>query len=389
MIPYTDFLYFGISLYVLVPALIAGFFKRGWRVWLVIATLIMLTLQYTHTRQIFGTAVSELILILVYAIVQWIVALAFLSLRTKGQNRPAFYLALTFNLLPLLAAKFIPLFQPEYPIIFLGLSYITFRVLDVTFGIQDKQIKEVKPLPYLTYLLFFPTISSGPIDRFRRFNEDWNRERTREQFAQDVDGGIHRIFTGFLYKFILAALIKQYWLDPVSAGTSILHTISYMYAYFFYLFFDFAGYSAFAIGFSYFFGIHTPENFNSPFLARDIRDYWNRWHMSLSFWFRDNIYNRFVFAALKGKWFKDSQTASNLGYLLTMTLMGIWHGTALHYIVYGFYHGVLLMTTNWLDKKYKGNRLLNDEGLFWRALSMLITFHLVGFGLLLFSGRLF
>jgi len=69
--------------------------------------------------------------------------------------------------------------------------------------------------------------------------------------------------------------------------------------------------------------------------------------------------------------------------------MGIWHGIALHYIIYGFYHGVLLMTTNWLDKKYKGNRLLNDSRLFWRALSMLITFHLVALGLLFFSGRIF
>lgn len=389
MIPYIDLLYFGISLYVIIPALIIGFFKRGWRVWLVIATAVMLVLQYTHTREIFGSAISELLLLLVYAIVQWFVAAGFLALRAKGQNRAALYAALFFNLLPLLAAKLIPIFEPEYPVIFLGLSYITFRVLDVTLGVQDKLIKQVKPLPYLTYLLFFPTISSGPIDRFRRFNEDWNRDRTREQFTQDVDEGIHRIFTGFLYKFILAALIKQYWLDPAAQGTDLWHTLSYMYSYFFYLFFDFAGYSAFAIGFSCLFGIHTPENFNSPFLARDIRDYWNRWHMSLSFWFRDHVYNRFVFGALKGKWFKDSQTASNLGYLLTMTLMGIWHGTALHYIIYGFYHGVLLMSTNWLDKKYKGNRLLNDSGLFWRALSMLITFHLVALGLLFFSARIF
>ncbi len=389
MTPYIDFLYFGVSLYVIIPALIIGFFKRGWRTWLVIATVIMLSIQYTHPRVVMGRGVSELALLLGYAVLQWVITIAFLSIRKKGINRAAYYTALFFNLLPLLAAKFIPFFNPEYPLLFLGLSYITFRVLDVTIGIQDNFIKDVKPLPYLTFLLFFPIISSGPIDRYRRFSEDWNRERSREQFAQDVDGGVQRIFTGFLYKFILAALIKQYWLDPVSQGTDFLHTLSYMYAYFFYLFFDFAGYSSFAIGFSYLFGIHMPENFNKPFLARDIRDYWNRWHMSLSFWFRDHIYNRFVFGALKGKWFKNSQTASNLGYLLTMTLMGLWHGTAWHYIIYGFYHGVLLIATNWLDKKYKGNRLLNDNGFFWQAISILITFHLVGFGLLLFSGRLF
>jgi membrane protein involved in D-alanine export len=92
---------------------------------------------------------------------------------------------------------------------------------------------------------------------------------------------------------------------------------------------------------------------------------------------------------LKGKWFKDSQMASNLGFMLTMGLMGLWHGLAWQYIVYGLYHGVLLVVTSWLDRRYKGNRLLNDNGLLWRGLSILITFHLVAFGILIFSGRLF
>ena len=256
-------------------------------------------------------------------------------------------------------------------------------------GIQDSVITSIAPLQYLTFLLFFPTISSGPIDRYNRFAEDWKRDRSRDEVLQDLDKAIHRIFTAFLYKFILAALIKQYWLDPVSQGTGIVTIASYMYAYTFYLFFDFAGYSLFAIGFSYIFGVHTPDNFNRPFLSRDIRDFWNRWHMSLSFWFRDHIYNRFVFAALKGKWFKNRYTASYLGYILTMGLMGIWHGTDLHYIVYGFYHGILLAVTTWLDRRYKGNRLLNDKRFVWQGASILLTFHLIAFSLLIFSGRLF
>ena len=332
---------------------------------------------------------SELALLLGYALLQWIITAWFLSVRRKGRNRFAFYMALFLNLAPLLAAKFVPLVQPDYPLLFIGLSYITFRVLDATIGIQDGLIKAVQPAAFLSFLLFFPTISSGPIDRYRRFEKDWNCDRDRQQFLLDLDGGIHRIFTGFLYKFILAALIKQYWLDPVAQVAGALPVLSYMYAYTFYLFFDFAGYSAFAIGFSYIFGIHTPENFNRPFLSRDIREFWQRWHMSLSFWFRDHIYNRFVFAALKGKWFKEAQTASYLGLLLTMGLMGFWHGLALHYIVYGLYHGLLLVATNWLDRRYQGNRLLNAPGLLWRGLSILLTFHLVAFSFLIFSGRLF
>ncbi len=390
MNPYTSFLYFGLALYVLIPAIFAGFFRRISKIWLVLATLPMLAIQYNNIRALTPTtSINEVILVGVYAVSQWIIASVFLFFRKRKSNRFGFYLAILLSLLPLLAAKFMPLFKADYQLFFLGLSYVTFRSLDVIIGIQDSVITSIAPLQYLTFLLFFPTISSGPIDRYNRFAEDWKRDRTREDVLQDLDKAIHMIFTAFLYKFILAALIKQYWLDPVSHGAGIVTIASYMYAYTFYLFFDFAGYSLFAIGFSYFFGIHTPDNFNRPFLSRDIRDFWNRWHMSLSFWFRDHIYNRFIFAALKGKWFKNRYTASYLGYIITMGLMGIWHGTDLHYIVYGLYHGVLLAVTTWLDRRYKGNRLLNDKRFIWRGASILLTFHLIAFSLLIFSGRLF
>jgi membrane protein involved in D-alanine export len=389
MTPFTNFLYFGISLYALVPAVIFGFFKRFWKTWLVIATAFMLVIQYSDINNEENRVIPAILLVLGYALLQWLIAIGFLAIRQRGANKVALYAAITLSILPLVAEKVLPAFNLQSPYVFLGISYITFRSLDVLLGVQDNLIKKINPLQYFVFLLFFPTISSGPIDRYRRFSQDWDKERTRDEVIQDLDGGIHRIFTGFLYKFILAALIKQYWLDVAAAGTGLSSTLSYMYAYFLYLFFDFAGYSAFAIGFSYIFGIHTQENFNSPFISRDIRDFWNRWHMSLSFWFRDHIYNRFTFAALKGKWFKDSQTASQLGFMITMGLMGLWHGLALHYIAYGLYHGALLVITNWLDRKYKGNRLLNDPSPFWRGLSILITLHLVAVGLLIFSGRLF
>ncbi len=389
MIPYTSFLYFGVSLYVILPAIVAGFFKRIWRVWLILATGLMLLVQYSNLRSILPNLPTlELLLVLIYAILQWLIAIGFLSVRKRGRNQFIFYLAILLSLLPLLAAKFVPLFIHDYQIFCIGLSYITFRCLDVLIGIQDGLVQTTPPLQYWSYLLFFPTISSGPIDRFNRFHEDWKRNRSRDQILLDLDGGVHRIFTGFLYKFILAALIKQYWLDPVSTGSGIGPVASYMYAYTFYLFFDFAGYSAFAVGFSYLFGIHTPENFNRPFLSRDIKDFWNRWHMSLSFWFRDHIYNRFVFAALKGHWFQNRYTASYLGYILTMGLMGIWHGTSLNYLVYGLYHGVLLALTDWFSRRFKDSRLLYGKGIGWRAASMFITFHLVAFSFLIFSGHL-
>ncbi len=162
----------------------------------------------------------------------------------------------------------------------------------------------------------------------------WRKSRTRAEFLIDLDGAVHRIFRGFFYKFILAALIKQYWLERAASSGSFAALISYMYAYSFYLFFDFAGYSAFAIALSYLFGVHTPENFDRPFLARNIRDFWNRWHITLSFWFRDHVYMRFLYAAMRGKWFAHKEVAPIVGYFLAFGLMGLWHGPELHYIVY-------------------------------------------------------
>ena len=205
MIPYTSFLYFGILLiYIVIPAIIVGFFKRISKIWLVIATLVMLVIQYYVPQQITKSiSVNELELVAIYAVLQWLIAIIFLLIRKRGKNQFAFYMAVLLSLLPLLAAKFIPLFQPDYQIFFLGLSYITFRSLDVIIGIHDGMIASLPPIQYLTFLLFFPTISSGPIDRYNRFNEDWKRERTRTEFLSDLDGFVHRVFTGFLYKFIL------------------------------------------------------------------------------------------------------------------------------------------------------------------------------------------
>jgi membrane protein involved in D-alanine export len=170
------------------------------------------------------------------------------------------------------------------------------------------------------FIFFFPSISSGPIDRYERFSEDWKQERTTNGYLTDLDSAVHHIFTGFLYKFILASLIKTYWLDVVVSQAGFTATLSYMYAYSLYLFFDFAGYSAFAIGFGRVFGIKMPENFNAPFLAVDIRDFWNRWHISLSTFFRDHVYNRFVFCT-KTSLVPNKYIASYLGSFLSMGLM--------------------------------------------------------------------
>ena len=180
--------------------------------------------------------------------------------------------------------------------------------------------------------------------------------------------------------------IERYWIDRIAPG-GILNSLSYMYGYSLYLFFDFAGYSAFAVGVSYLLGIHTPENFNRPFLAGNIKDFWNRWHISLSTWFRDHVYMRFVLAATKGRWFTGKHTASYLGFFLTFGLMGLWHGIEPYYLLYGLYHGTLSVGHDLFTRWNKPRRVWGN-GPLWRAAGTLVTFHLVCLGFLLFSGRI-
>jgi membrane protein involved in D-alanine export len=387
-VPYADFLYFGLALYVLVPTLLVRLIFGFSQTWILVATVFMLALGYQGTMVVGQTwVVYEVGVMAAYAAYEWALAAGFLRLRTWTPNRWIFYSALALGVAPLVVAKLLPRFSPGSQLGFLGISYVTFRSLDVIFGIRDRLIVGVPPAQYLAYLFFFPTVSSGPIDRYRRFSDDWKRQHSRADFLVDLDGAVHHVFTGFLYKFILAALIQRYWLRPLEGFAGPGAAVSYMYAYSLYLFFDFAGYSAFAIGFSYLLGIHTPENFNRPFLARNIRDFWNRWHITLSFWLRDHVYMRFVMAATKARWFKGRFTASHIGFFLSFGLMGLWHGIEPHYIIYGLYHACLLVGYDVFSRWNKERKLWGD-GPLWRAAGVLVTVHAVCFGFLIFSGYL-
>ena len=389
MTPYADFLYFRVSLVALLPTILHGLTGwRGRRVLIVVTTAAMLAIQYGGPATLGAVrGISELWIVGAYAALEWLLAVGFLAAR-RGRRRPwLFRLALVMALAPLGLARWLPLVAPDWNLGFLGISYVTLRSLDTLICIEDGLVTELPLVEFLGFLLFFPTISAGPIDRYRRFARDWARERTRAEFLQDVDQGVHRIVRGFLYKFILAALIQQHWLTPAASSASVASGISYMYAYALYLFFDFAGYSAFAIGFSYLFGIHTPENFRRPFLAPNIREFWNRWHISLSWWLRDHVYMRFVMAAAKGGWFRSQHLASHVGIILAMGLMGLWHGTQAQYILYGLYQAALLVGHDVFARRIAG-RLPRLPVSIRRPAAVFITFHAVAFGFLIFSGRL-
>jgi membrane protein involved in D-alanine export len=384
MTPYGSFFYFGLLLYVAAGALVASLVGAKARHIIFASTLLMLLVQYGLADHGLPSApLRDIGKVFGFAILQWAVAALFLKARRVRVSRRAFYLAVTLSLLPLAVEKFAAT-GTALLVAFIGISYTTFRALDVIFCVQDGLVKELPFAEYFSYLLFFPAISAGPIDRYRRFRGDYRQTRSRAQVLDDLDAATERIFRGVLYSFVIGPLIDFYWLQPASAASGFIAGLSYMYAYSIHLFFDFAGYSAFAIGVGYLLGVRMLENFNRPFQARNIVEFWNRWHISLSTWLRDHVYGRFVLAAKKGHWFKDRYVPGYIGSVLAFGLMGVWHGTALHYVVYGLYHGVLIVGHTMLTRPDHPSAIHLSP-----LVSRIITFHVVCFGFLIFSGRLF
>ena len=387
MTPYASFFYFGLLLYPLAIGLVLAWFGKLTPGLLLGLTLAMVVVQYSRIQAEGANAFDKVGAVAGFALYQLAIASAFLHVRQRLQSKPAFWVAIILSLLPLALVKVAPTNVGVTLIEFVGVSYVTFRSLDVIIGIEDRLITALSSRQYVLFLLFFPTISSGPIDRFRRFAGDLAQPRTRQILLADVDSGVQHIMRGFAYKFLVAALIKSHWLEPAESAHGMWSTISYMYAYSLYLFFDFAGYSAFAIGVGSMLGIRTPENFRFPFLARNINDFWNRWHISLSTWFRDHVFMRFMLAATRGKWFRSREVASTAAFYVTFLLMGLWHGVALRYVVYGLYHATLLSIHNAFGR-WRRKRGMGEAGLGWQVASTALTFQLVCFGLLIFSGRL-
>ena len=197
--------------------------------------------------------------------------------------------------------------------------------------------------------------------------------------------GIGLFLLGMVYKMVLAAG-AYHVMGYLEGGASPLLLIGYAYAYGIYLFFDFAGYSRMAVGVSCILGVETPDNFRAPFLSVDIREFWDRWHITLSHWFRDFIFTRFIMECTRRKWFSSRLNRACAGFIVNMAVMGLWHGISLSYILYGFYHGFLLAGTEYFQKKsafYKTNK--NKK--WFQTLSWAVTMILVVFGFFLFSGK--
>ena len=265
----------------------------------------------------------------------------------------------------------------------LGFSYLTFRILHTIRDRIKGRLSESSLKEYLIYILFFPAISAGPIDRIDHFLREFPEDQS--PFEKDIIQGGRRLVIGLFKKFVVADTLSMIALGPENVpqiqstgGAWIL-----LYAFTLQIFFDFSGYTDMAIGLARFMNISLPENFNKPYRRQNLTQFWNNWHMTLTKWIRSYFFYPLT-RALRTK-----GTFSVFGVLLitqisTMLLIGLWHGVSLGFVIWGLWHGIGLLVQNRWSTFFK-SRLSNLElpsklDPWLGGVGTFLTFHYVALG---------
>jgi alginate O-acetyltransferase complex protein AlgI len=246
------------------------------------------------------------------------------------------------NLQALMPGSSLPLLEIVVPI---GISFYTFHTISYIVDVAAGRVRATRDvLEYLAYVSLFSQLVAGPIVRFREIESDLKGidGTPREDY---LARGLGFFVIGLIKKVVIADSIAQ-WIDPMLASYQSLSMAGAWLAalgYTFQLYYDFSGYSDMAVGLGLMFGLRIPQNFNAPYRAVGIRDFWRRWHISLSTWLRDYLY-----IPLGGNRHGAARTSANL--LVTLALGGLWHGANWTFVVWGLYHGVLLVLehVSWL-----------------------------------------
>ena len=271
----------------------------------------------------------------------------------------------------------------------LGFSYVAFRIIHTLRDRQMGRLPAVDLTEYVTYVIFFPAFTAGPIDRIERFVKDLRKPSALGNDELLIAG--RRFMIGLFKKFVVAdalaliALNDTNALQVKSAGWMWI----VLYAYAFQIYFDFSGYTDIALGIARLLGINLPENFASPYLKPNLTQFWNNWHMTLTQWFRAYFFNPVT------RWLRSWEKPLSapamiaLTQIATMLLIGFWHGVTWNFALWGLWHGVGLFIHNrwgdmtkaraaeWAVTPFRKN-ILNLGGI-------IVTFHFVALGWVFFA----
>lgn len=266
----------------------------------------------------------------------------------------------------------LPLLEITLPV---GISFFTFQALSYVIDIYRGKERPAPLLDFAVYLAFFPQLVAGPIVRSSEFMPQIDTRKDPRRV--DAARAFGLIAGGLFKKVVVANTLAGAIVDPVFASPtqfSALEVLVAVYGYAVQIYADFSGYTDIAIGVALLMGFRFPDNFNSPYAALSIQDFWRRWHMTLSRWLRDYLY-----IPLGGNRVSRAMTYRNLA--LTMVLGGLWHGAAWTFVIWGAFHGLLLAWERWRTENMEYERADTPAS---RAVRRLVTFHLVCLGWVLF-----
>ena len=277
------------------------------------------------------------------------------------------------------------MFGANYPIddfsiiLPMGISFFTFQAMSYTIDVYRKKCDlEKNFFKFMLFVVFFPQLTAGPIERADRL---LGQLFTPKKFnAYNISTGIKFMLSGFFKKIVIAdraaILVNSIYNSPENGNGFTFLAATFFFAMQIYC--DFSGYSDLAVGSAKLLGIDLMQNFDKPYFSKGIKDFWRRWHISLSTWFRDYLY-----IPLGGN--RVSLAKHEFNILVTMAVSGFWHGANWTFVLWGVLHGIYQVIEDLFDKLFKGFRL--DKYFPFNILSMIVTFVLVCFAWIFFRAN--
>ena len=276
----------------------------------------------------------------------------------------------------LFSANVLPLKEVLLPV---GISFFTFMAISYVIDVYREEFPPARPVDLAVYLSFFPHLVAGPIVRGSELLPQIRHKRDPKHI--DFGRAAWLIAAGLFKKMVISAYISSSIVDPVFGSPHTHSNIEILFAIYGYaiqIYADFSGYTDIAIGVALLLGFRFPQNFDGPYTAVSLQDFWRRWHMTLSRWLRDYLY-----IPLGGNKGSEARIARNI--MITMVLGGLWHGAGWTFVIWGAYHGAGQVVGRWRRNRRTALGVVPDlENRPRRVVATIVTFHLVCLGWVFF-----
>ena len=266
--------------------------------------------------------------------------------------------------------------DPRHPTAILGFSLVFFKLVHLAVDAQQQALRPLRPLTYLAWMMAFFTWLAGPLPRYNDFAEQVE-EGLLAPPSDHLLPALNRMVHGATKLFVACPfLLLHIGPEPVreaarDPGALALALLVYFFGYYVYLYLNFSGYCDLVLALALLFGLRIPENFDRPYLARNLLEYWQRWHITLSEWFRDYLFNPTYLALSSRTGRRRWVFPATVAYTLTFLATGLWHGATWNYLLFGLTHGVgaLSLRYSWA----LAQRLVPGRALAWYRGSTLVA----------------